>query len=51
MSITESKANFASMATALGLDEAVIGKFVCSGIDCLSKFPFLSSFVLANTDE
>ena len=51
MAITESKANFASRATALGLDEAVIGKFVRSGINCMSKYAFLSSFVLGNTDE
>ena len=51
MAITESKANFASRATALGLDEAVLAKFVSSGIDCMSKYAFLSSFVPGNTDE
>ena len=54
MAITESKANFASRATALGLDEAVLSKFVGSGIDCMSKYAFLSclsSFVPGNTDE
>ena len=51
MAITESKANFASRATALGLDEAVLAKFVSSGIDCMSKYAFLSSFVPGNTGE
>eukprot|EP00439_Symbiodinium_sp_Y106_P068674 s2442_g11.t1 len=41
----------ASRATALGLDEAVLAKFVGSGIDCMSKYAFLSSFVPGNTDE
>ncbi|CAE7447220.1 IPI1, partial [Symbiodinium sp. CCMP2456] len=51
MAITESKANFASRAKALGLEDAVLAKFVGEGIDCMSKFAFLSSFVPGNTDE
>ncbi|CAE7242699.1 unnamed protein product, partial [Symbiodinium sp. CCMP2456] len=51
MAITESKANFSSRAKALGLEDAVLAKFVGEGIDCMSKFAFLSSFVPGNTDE
>eukprot|EP00439_Symbiodinium_sp_Y106_P033482 s6952_g4.t1 len=50
MAIIESKANFASRAVALGLDEAVLVKFVGLGIDCLSKNAFLNSFGPGNTD-
>ena len=46
MAITESKANFASRATALGLDEAVLSKFVGSGIDCMSSMPSLAPLSL-----
>ncbi|CAE7227529.1 unnamed protein product, partial [Symbiodinium natans] len=51
MAITESKANFSSRATALGLAADVLKKFTDAGIDCMSKFAFISAFVPGNTDE
>ncbi|CAE7275887.1 unnamed protein product [Symbiodinium sp. CCMP2592] len=51
MAVTESKANFSSRAKALGLEDPVLVKFVDAGIDCMSKYAFLSSYVPGSTDE
>ena len=51
MSITESEANFAARATALQLDKAVLDKFVSAGINCMSKFAFMSAHITGNGDE
>ncbi|CAE7555695.1 SLC24A2, partial [Symbiodinium sp. CCMP2592] len=51
MAVTESKANFSSRAKALGLEDPVLVKFVDAGIDGMSKYAFLSSYVPGSTDE
>ncbi|CAE7528686.1 IPI1 [Symbiodinium sp. CCMP2592] len=51
MAVTESKANFSSRAKALGLEDPVLVKFVDAGIDCMSKYAFLSSYVERTDDS
>ena len=51
MSVTDSAANFAARALALGLEATVLQAVVDSGVDTMAKFAFSSSYVPGQTDE